>query len=226
MVHCPLCGLPVGAEKSPPQASQPEEVSDRDWIIRDFDRLSVRQKRKLFWEISGIILVAGILATLIVNFIVSKGITWAKYNLAASLTLFANISAFTFWRNRPFLLAAGSLAATSAFLFMLDTMSSNIGWGTQLGIPVLASFYVLLSAVIWLTGISNQWGFNILAIIFIAIGIFLICIEVFISLYFLQRILLSWSLIAGASMAIVSALMLYFHYRLKKGIELKRFFHI
>ena len=199
---------------------------ERDKIIRDFDSLTVRQKRKLFWEISGIILMSGIIITLIINFIINKGITWAKYNFTASLALFANISVFTIWRNRPFLLISGSLITTSAFLFLLDIFSSNLGWGTKLGIPILVSFYILLGVVIWLIGISHQWGFNILAIIFIAISIFLICIEVFISLYFRNKIHLTWSIIAGVSMIIISALMLFVHYKLKRGIELKRFFHI
>lgn len=226
MMHCPLCGSSADPDQVLPSDTRPTHIPDTDEIILDFDRLSGRQKRKLFWEISGIILISGILATFVINFIISKGITWAKYNLTASLALFANISVFTFWRNRLFLLFAGSMIIGSAFLFLLDTMSSNIGWGVKLGIPIMISFYALLGAVLWRTSISRLRGFNILAILFIAIGIFLICMEAFISHYYLNKIHLSWSMIAGASMAIVSAIMLYFHYRLRRGIDLKRFFHI
>lgn len=226
MTHCPLCGLSANAEQVLSHEAQSKQSIDRDKIIRDFDSLTVRQKRKLFWEISGIILISGILVTLIINVVVNKAFTWAKYNLTASLVLFANISLYTLWRNRPILLISGSLLSTSALLILLDMFSTNLGWGTKLGVPILVSFYILLAIVQWLIGISNQWGFNILAILFMAISLFLICIELFISLYFRNKIHLSWSIIAGGSMMTISALMFFFHYRLKKGIELKRFFHI
>lgn len=221
-----MCGLPAGAEPELPHLARADKVTDRDKIIRDFDRLTVRQKRMLFWEISGIILLSGIVVSLIINFIVIRNITWARYNVTASLVLFANISVLTFWRNRPFLLFAGSLAANSAFLFLLDIMSSNIGWGEEIGIPILVSLYLLLGGVVWLIGISRYLGFNILAVLFSALGLFLICIEAIVSHYFLNAIHLSWSVIAAVSMIVISALMLYVHYKLKMGIELKRFFHI
>lgn len=226
MTHCPLCGSPSSGDKAFTPEPLPGQIQDIAADIIYFDRLSGQQKRRIFWEISGIVLISGILATLVINFIISKSITWAWYDLTASLVLFANISALTFWRKRPFLLFAGSLVAGSAFLLLIDMMSSNIGWGTALGIPILVSFYALLGAVNWMTSISRQRGFNILALVFIALSLFLICIEVFISNYYLLEVRLSWSVVAGASMAVVAAIMLYLHYRLKRAIDLKRFFHI
>ncbi len=226
MDFCPLCRLSVDEEFVSPKEAKPKQPLLRDKIIYDFKSLTNRQKHKLFWEISGIILISGILVTLIINFIVSKNISWAKYNVTVSLILFANISFFTLWRSRPVLLLLGSLISTSALLLLLDLFSSNIGWGTKLGIPILASFYILLLIVLWLTNISRQRGFNILAIIFIAIGLFVICIEIFISFYFLGEFSLSWGIIAGASLIPISALLFFVHYRLKTGMDLKRFFHI
>ena len=226
MEFCPLCGLPVNEELVSKEEVKPKRTLLRDKIILEYKSLTLRQKRKLFWEISGIILGSGILVTLIINFIISKDISWAKYHLAVSLVLFANISIFTFWRHRPVLLFIGSLISTSIFLWLLDLLISNTGWGIRLGIPMLVSFYILLLAVSWFTHISRHRGFNILAIVFIAISLFVICTEIFISQYFHGEFRLSWSIIAGASVIPIAALLLFMHYRLKTGMDLKRFFHI
>jgi len=226
MEFCPLCGLSVDEESVSREEAKSEKSLLRDKIIHEYKSLTLNQKYKLFWEISGIIFVSGILASMIINLIVSKNISWAKYNLIVSLVLFANISFFTFFRRRPLLLLFGSFLSASALLLSLDLLSSNIGWGTRLGIPILVSFYVLLLAVLWLNRISRQRGFNILAVIFIAIGVFVICIESFISLYFRGEFKLGWSIITGASIIPIAALLFFVHYRLKTGMDLKRFFHI
>ena len=226
MEFCPLCGLSVHVESVSIEDSKLEKSISRNKIFYEYKSLTLRQKYMLFWEISGIIIVSGILATLMINLIMSKNFSWAKYNLIISLVLFANISFFTFYSHRPLLLLSGSFLSISALLLSIDLLSSNIGWGTRLGIPVLLSFYVLLITVLWLIKISRQKGFNILAVIFIAIGVFVICLEIFISLYFHEEFKLSWSIITGASIIPVAALLFFVHYRLKTGMDLKRFFHI
>jgi hypothetical protein len=226
MESCPLCGLSVNEESVSKEEIKPKKTVLRDKVILEYKSLTLRQKRKLFWEISGIILGSGILVTLIINYIVSRNISWSIYSVAVSLVLFANISIFTLWRQRPILFFFGSIISTSVILWLLDLFSSNTGWGIRLGIPILVSFYILLSAVSWLIRISRYRGFNILAIVFIAVGIFVICTEVFLSYYFVGEFRLSWSIIAAASVIPISAILIFMHYRLKTGMDLKRFFHI
>ena len=115
MEFCPLCGLSVHEESVSSEEVKPEKSLLRDKIFYDYRSLTLRQKYKLFWEISGIIFVSGILATMIINLIMSKNISWAKYNLIISLVLFANFSLFTFYSNRPLLLLSGSFLSVSAF---------------------------------------------------------------------------------------------------------------
>ncbi len=226
MTFCPLCGLTVGEKRVITQEWKFKQPVFKEEITSEIENMTGVQKRKLFWAISVIILVSGILITLIINLIVSKNITWSKYILVASLCILASISFFTLLRNRVFMMVLGSFISNAALLLLLDLLSSNIGWGTKLGIPILISLYALILVLLWLFRISNRHGFNILALIFIAMGLFLICIEVFVSLYFSHKVTLSWSLIAASSMIPLSALLLLVHFRLKSGIELRRFFHI
>lgn len=226
MTSCPLCGLPVGEKPDLPQISDSEEPVVKGKILREIKNLTGSQKRKLFWEISGIILGSGILVTLLINLAVSNNLNWAMYVLVASLAAFVNITALTLWRRRPLLIILISLVSLVLMLLFFDFVSFNSGWGVKLGIPILVSFYVLLLIVLLLIRLSNQLGFNILAVIFIALGLFLLCIELFTSLYFQGRPVLSWSIIAAVSMIPVAAILFYVHFKLRKGIELKRFFHI
>jgi len=223
---CPLCGLTVGEKRVVIHEWKSKQPVFKDQIVSEIENMTAVQKRKLFWEISAIILVSGILVTLIINKIESKNITWSRYTLVSSLSILASISFFTLLRNRPFMLVLGSFISNAALLLLLDLISLNIGWGTKLGIPILISLYALILLVLWLIRISHRRGFNILAVIFIALGLFLICIEVFVSLYFNHAIMLSWSIIAAASMIPISTILFLVHYRLKSGIELRRFFHI
>ena len=226
VTSCPLCGLIVGEKRVVTHEWKSRQPVFKDQIASEIEKMTAAQKRKLFWEISVIILVSGVLVTLVVNWIESRTITWSKYILVASLSILASISFFTLLRNRPFILVLGSFISNAALLLLLDLISSNIGWGTKLGVPILVSLYALILLVLWLIRISHRRGFNILAVIFIALGLFLICIEVFVSLYFNHTITLSWSIIAAASMIPISTLLFLVHFRLKSGIELRRFFHI
>jgi hypothetical protein len=226
VTSCPLCGLTVGEKRVITHEWKSRQPVFKDQIASEIENMTAAQKQKLFWEISAIILVSGILVTLVVNWIESKNITWSKYILVASLSILASISFFTLLRNRPFMLVLGSFISNAALLLLLDLIGSNIGWGTKLGVPILISLYALILLVLWLIRISHRRGFNILAVIFIALGLFLICIEVFVSLYFNHTIMLSWSIIAAASMIPISTLLFLVHYRLKSGIELRRFFNI
>jgi len=223
---CPLCGLKVGEKRVVTHEWKSRQPVFKDQIASEIENMTAAQKRKLFWEISVIILISGVLVTLVVNWIESRTITWSKYIFVASLSILASISFFTLLRNRPLILVLGSFISNAALLLLLDLISSNIGWGTKLGVPILISLYALILLVLWLIHISHRRGFNILAVIFIALGLFLICIEVFVSLYFNHTITLSWSIIAAVSMIPISTLLFLVHYRLKSGIELRRFFHI
>jgi len=226
MTYCPLCGLHVGEEPTTKSELLSQQEMDRDKILNEIDSLTSHQKRKLFWELSGIILVLGIIATVTIDLIVNKKITWSLYNLVASLSLIANISFLTLFRNRAIWFGLGSFMVNSVLLLLLDLIHSGIGWSIHLGIPVIISLYAFIFIVVWLTRISYQKGFNILAIVIIAIALFLVSLEIFISLYLNHIVRMRWSIITGSCLIPVSALLFFVHYRLKAGIKLHRFFNI
>lgn len=226
MESCPLCGLTAGEKYTAPEEPAPGQPKLKDKIVSEYESLTPPQKRKLFWEISGIILGSDIIVTFIINLIISKEITWSKYVLIASFTVFINISAFRFFRKRPYLFMLTSFSSLAILLITLDLMSFAIGWGSQLALPILVALYTLTMLVVLWTRRTKQKGLNVLATSLIAIGLFMISIEGCISFYLNHHLIFSWSIIATVSILPIAALLLFIHYKLKRGIELKRFFHI
>ena len=108
MTSCPLCGLTVGEKRVVTDEWKSKQPVLRDKISSEIEKMTAVQKRKLFWEISGIILVSGIIVTLIINIIETNSVTWSKYISVPSLSIFASISFFTFLRKRVFMLVLGS----------------------------------------------------------------------------------------------------------------------
>ena len=226
MSVCPLCrsDLDHQSNKKENPGLQPDQPGERFYI--DYSRLTTKQKRKLFWELSGIILFSGILVTLIIDLVTSQSITWSGYTVTVFLVLFANTTLLTFWRHRILILLGGSFLSTSALLVLLDLYNKSIGWGTRLGVPLLFAFYMIILLLTMVTRVTKNQGFNILGHCFIAAGIMTMCIEGILSYYFLKEVSFSWSLIVIACMVPISAILYFLHYRLKRGMELRRFFHI
>ena len=227
MNFCPLCGEPVIDEST--ENIEYIEIRKRqqeEKRLTDYQKLTRDEKRKLFWEISGIILISGIFVTLIIDFIGDYSISWSKYPLLVCAVAFINISLISFWYQRIFLLLSLSFFSTSALLIILDMFNGSIGWGVKLGIPLLLAAYIIVFILVLLIRLASKRGLNIIAYSFIAAGLLSICTEGIISLYTQSHFHLEWSIVTMASVVPVAALLLFIHFRLKKGIDLKRFFHI
>jgi len=227
MKTCPLCNYSIAMGQPDTDEMKNHQLNnEKNNFIPGYEKLTMMQKRKLFWELSGIILFSGIMVTLIIDLVTSKSITWSKYTITVCLVLFANSTLLTFWRHRLLVLIGGSFVFTSLLLLLLDLYSFKIGWGIKLGVPILLSFYLLVFVLTLLVRSAKRKGLNILAYFFIAIGIFSFCIEGLISQYFINRLQFTWSLIILVSMVPIAGILFFIHYRLNRGIELKRFFHI
>jgi hypothetical protein len=227
MNYCPLCGH---KSNSPVITGRKEtgvkKTNDNGAEVYDFDELTQLQKRKLVWELSAIILVSGVLASFLIDLFISKQMSWSKYTVTIGLVLLINISLIIFMQKRIFLLLSGCFVSTSLLLLLLDLFSKNLGWGINLGIPIIFFVYVIVYFLSFFIRKSRQKGINIIAYSLIAAGILCLCIEGIISLQLYDLIKLQWSLIVLVTVLPVSGILLYIHYRLKRVTNLKKFFHI
>jgi hypothetical protein len=222
--QCPLCGLSINESTIKSDQQRTNLIDEK--LYSEYESLTSEQRRKLFWELSGIILFSGIVVTLIIDLITSRSVSWSKYCITVCLVLFVNTTLISFWRQRTVLVFAGSFVSTSVFLIVLDLFTQNIGWGIKLGIPLLFSFYLITVVLTCMIKYSRYPGLNVIANFLLAIGIFTICIEGIISFYMHNHVTLHWSLIVMVCMIPMASVLFFIQYKLKKGIDLKRFFHI
>lgn len=195
-------------------------------LLTNYQKLSGFQKRKFFWEISGILLVSGILVTLIIDLLDGNNVTWSKYSIAICAVLFINTTLFCFWFKKIILWLLGSFMSTSILLILIDMFNGNITWGLKFGIPLVLVAYLIIFVLVLLIRNTHEKELNLITYSLIASGLLCICIEGLISLYTEHTIKLHWSLIVLICVLPVSSVLLYIQYRLKKGTDLKRFFHI
>lgn len=225
--YCPLCGLPVMVEDERNlEYIRIKKNENDEELISGYNKLTRKQQRKLFWELSGIILISGMIATSIIDLFINGNITWSKYVITICLVIFANITLISFLGKKIVLLFTGSFLSLSILFILLNIFSDHQLSGLKLGIPLLVAAYLITLGLISLIRISGQRGLNVIAYSFIAIGLLLVCTEGVISLYTLNTLKLYWSILVFASIVPVAAILIFIHYRLKKGTDLKKFFHI
>ncbi len=224
---CSLCGEPL-MDKSAENTAfiRSGKMRREEKLLTEYQQLTGFQKRKIFWQISGLILISAIITTLLIDFIGNRHITWSKYPATISLVLFINFTLSTFLRRKIILMVLLSFLSVTGLFVLFDFYAGNTGWEIQLGTPLILAAYLTVFALIVLVRKARQKGLNIIAFSLMAAGLLCICIEGIISVYSQSSFHFSWSLIVMVSVAIISMLLLYIHYRLKRATDLKRFFHI
>ncbi|MGM0496788.1 MAG: DUF6320 domain-containing protein [Bacteroidota bacterium] len=227
MNFCPLCGEPVMDKDT--ENTEYIEVRKRqqeEKLLTPYQKLTVAQKLKIFWQISGIIFISGMLVTFIIDFLANNAITWSKYPISICAVLFINTTLISFSYKKIPLLIIGSFISTSGLLFLLDVFDKASGWSVKIGLPLLLAAYIIVIVLVKLIKKAEKKSLNVIAYSLISAGLLSICAEGIIALYVKNQLHFEWSLIVMVSVTVISAILLYIHYRLKKGIDLKRFFHI
>ncbi len=227
MNFCPLCGEPVMEQNTENlEYLNIRKRKQDEKELTDYQRLSELQKRKLFWEVSGIILITGIVVTFILDLFSNNNLTWSKYSIAVCTMLFLQSTLIRFWPKNLIILMLGSLASTSALVLLLDLFHGPVSWSINLAVPLLIIVHLLTLGLTRAIRNAKEKGLNLIAYSFIALGILSVFIEGILSFYFNDVFTLHWSLIVIASVLPGSAVLFFIHYRLKKGTDLRRFFHI
>ncbi len=224
---CSLCGEPLIIENTENLAFlKLRKQRQEEKLLTDFQKLTGFQKRKIFWKISGIIIISGITLTLVINLVGNQAITWSRYPITVGLVVFANITLNTFLYKKIVQFTAASFLSIAALLILLDVYMGGTGWELKMGLPVLIAAYVTIIALNFMIRKSKQKGLNIIAYSLIAAGLLCICTDGIITLYSGSTLNFGWSLIVIVSVLFISFVLLYMHYRLKKATDLRRFFHI
>jgi hypothetical protein len=220
MEICPLCGQAVNG---PDVTGGKSQASTQPL---PYTRQMTAPQKKFVWEIVSLILLSSIIATLIIDFIITKSITWSEYPAAISLAIFAYLSIFAFWRKRNFIQLLAGLVLSSASMVAVDAITDGFDWALTLGIPMLVAANLVIIALLYIIQRSKHKGVNLLAWCFTGAAILCLFMEATLSYYHTKSLHLSWSVIACGSIIPVVLVLLFVHFRLRKGRDLKRTFHI
>jgi|LZCG01.1.fsa_nt_gb hypothetical protein len=227
MNYCPVCGA-IATKKEKKNLENIEVVKKENEPLpkTDYQKLTLRERRKLTLEITGLILLSGIFITVVIDFITAHAITWSRYPLALSIVVFINIALTSFLYNYTLPATALSWISTTVVLLLLAHFTTNISWLPQLVIPIIFSAYLIVSVMIIIIKNLKKHGLNIIGLGLLAAGFLCVSIEITISLYAQKPINPEWSLIVFTGVTPGAVLLFFLHHRLKKKTDLKRFFHI
>lgn len=230
MDQCPLCHQPASENDGQKTILQVDKSSLQDNPDnpgrKDKQVNEQEQNRKLFWELTVLVFFSAAIITLLIDLFTSRQITWSKYTVSISLVLLINSSIFSFLRHKPFILFGGSFASIAALLLLLDYFGKSNGWGLKLGIPLLLLIYLYVLYLFLLIKYLKEKGINIIALLLSAAGVFCLGVEVVLDNYFYGNITMGWSVYVLVSSLPVAGILFFVHYRMKKGRELKRLFHL
>jgi hypothetical protein len=218
MMNCPLCGEPVMGDGE-------TRLTTSHHPTRRSISMS-RPQKKFTWEIVSLILLSGIIATLVIDYILNKQIKWSEYPVAIALTIFFYVSMFAFWQQRTAIQMVGGLILSSLFMILLDALKGNTGWSFKLAIPLLFSGNLIAAALIAVIRSSKHKGINLLAYAFIAAALLCIFIDGIVAFFKSGSIQVWWSIIVAGSIIPVVLVLFFAYFRLKKGRSLEKTFHI
>lgn len=212
---CPLCQRNLTGNDNPPQNVDKHLLKDNEeplhpWLL----------------ELYSFFLLAAFIIVPAVDFAYGRNLSWSKIPMAA--IFFAWLFAFLFYhfKQRPYLLVLLEVLNFLFLLWALDLFITESSWFLPLALPIILVIgIIVLLVILWIRSFKLK-VLLALAIATLAVGIFLIALEIVINSYH-HKIFISWSIVAFACIVPVSGLFVYLHLKMKKrGSDLEKFFHI
>lgn len=216
--QCPLCGKNPGdpVSRSAGTVSYPSDII----------HLHKRETRRHIWELTGIIAFSGIAVCTIVDLVIGKGIKWSLFADVSIISAWSFLTCILLKFRKPWMLITVLSATVLFMLLMFDLISAKAPWFIQLGLPLTLAVVFFVSVVVIFYQYARFKGFNILAIIFMSVAGFCIITEIITDRYITGNADVRWSLIAAVSILPIALVLLFVHYRMKKGNKLDSFFHV
>jgi len=206
---CPLCN---GEEERP---VSPADILD----------ISKSENKRQLWELSMVLLISAIIIAFAVDAVFGKGIKWSLY-ADTSLLFIASILTLTHLSRNKWMIFSSLFVLTVILLFVFSLLTKTHNWFLPLALPLTASLYFLGLAVVFLNSLSRYRGLNLIAVIFFAMALFTLIVEICIDMFNDGLIKLQWSVASAASLSLLALILVFIHYRLKRGRKLDSLFHV
>jgi hypothetical protein len=213
---CPLCksrqdgtkGIEV--TRPTPEVQVNKQTHSKLWFFELFS----------FFAASAAIIVTGI------DFAYGTDLTWSRIPLAAIIFGWLFVFLIYHLSRKPYLLVALETVNFLVFLGFLDFSNPRDTWFLSLAMPVILVIGILcLLTILWIRTYELELLPSI-SVGTLALGIFLICLELIIHRFKHESYFISWSLVAFASILPLGGILVYLHSKLKNnGSQLKKYFH-
>ncbi|MFO7575304.1 MAG: hypothetical protein R6W67_09125 [Bacteroidales bacterium] len=210
---CPLC-TPGETEEYTP--SRPQELL----------KVSRKETARYMWELSGIVCASGVVIILLLNLLFAGGINWSLYPVTSISWIWLTLTIIMFMNRWPFGMLLLLLVNTLVMLILFNIFSSTINWFVPVAMPVTTVLFILAGIVVWISTVAKYKGFNVLALSLIAVNILCVTIEVFADLHINNVVSIRWSAVVSAGIIPVASVLMFLHYRLRRGRRLDSFFHV
>jgi hypothetical protein len=220
LISCPLCGYVAGRE------DKTENKIKSEHYPSDIIQLYKKETRRHIWELSGIISFSGIAVCTIVDFVIRKNLTWSLYADTSILASWICLTLILLTFRKYFIIIPGFLITILSTIFLFDLFIPPVNWFYGIGLPVTITLFVCVSIMVALWKVAHFKGFNILAFAFLVLSGFCIVSELFINKYLFNKVNIRWSAIVAVSLLPIALVLLFVHYRMKRGKRLDSYFHV
>lgn len=220
---CPLCEEPVNNGFNDKVIDVTDDIKRQ---INSGEKTMTQIQRKATWELVFFSLIMIIVITSLINFILNKEISWSQYPVAVCMIIFSYMSFFAFFHTRTEIQFLFGFISASILILILDLITAGKNWSFRLAIPLLLCTNISVIFLLEIIRFSNQKGVNLIAYSFLVAALLCISTEVIIDFYVNNRVNLTWSLIVSACVLPISLLLFVMHFKLKKGNDLNKTFHI
>ncbi|MBD3193029.1 MAG: hypothetical protein GF308_20500 [Candidatus Heimdallarchaeota archaeon] len=218
---CPLCGTPIQQlEDEPPlfQKKYPDALPEKPKQER-----TAQQKRMLALEIVSISLALPLLIVLGINLIANKTVSWSLYPISALILIWILTAIPLLIPKRPIIIIPGEVIAVAAFLVIVDYLPNNqIDWYLNLALPTIALLGVIVTAIVLGARRVKEHGFLIAAMILAGVGLINLGLDLIIMSYVRGKVSIVWSPFVLIPTFLIAGGLLYFHFRLRKKVNLER----
>ncbi|MCF7793357.1 MAG: DUF6320 domain-containing protein [Candidatus Cloacimonetes bacterium] len=170
---------------------------------------------------------AGAIVVAAVDFAYGADLTWSRIPLSSIIFCWLFVFLIHHLIKKPYLLVVLETINFLIFLWFLDRFIPVYSWFFSLALPIIVVVGILfLLVILWIRSFKLS-TFLSLSVGTLAVGIFLLCLEVILNKFHQENLMVSWSLVAFACILPVSGFFIYFQLRInKKDSELKKYFHI
>ncbi|HUW94037.1 MAG TPA: DUF6320 domain-containing protein [Bacteroidales bacterium] len=223
---CKNCGVDLGEGNDSCPLCEGMENNKRVVSPADVLNISKMQNARQLYELTMLLLSCGIIITIAIDAVFGKGMNWSLFTTTCIGYVMAGITILYFWHRRPYPLIVSGMISTLILLFLIDNMTGHSGWFRTVAGPLAFSLFILSGLVVYLNSLSIYKGLNLIALILIALAIFIIITEYLIDRFNSGLFKPQWSIVTAVSLSIIALILIFVHYRLKRGRSLGRLFHV